>query len=183
MSRTQLIGVGLVVNKSNSLPFFSWLVFCKNLSGPPSIQSGFNLKLTKEYRASSTYTSTDFWNTKTAWKADNAVKKGTYWCSKQGAKLPVFWWISFKEQPVEIVSISFEAQYPGARFEFFASNTTKLTKAKSGRKLISGTQEEINHLDFENGQFYHHYGFKITTYGERDYVSLKNFDFFVQGKP
>ena len=146
-------------------------------SGPPSTQSGLNLKLTKTYQASSTYVNS--WNPTFDWRADKAVQQGSHWSSGPKAKVPVFWWISFKEEPVEIVSIAFEEVFPGAQFEFFASNTTK---AEGGRKLISGTQKQINHVDFENGHFYRHYGFKITKFGQLNSVTLKNFDFFVRGK-
>ena len=114
-------------------------------------------------------------------KADKALLGGGgYYCSNRNAGLPVYWWISFTETPIEIVSIQFEEMYPGAEFEFFASNTQ--TCGKEGKVLINGTQKEISGKDFDNGQYYHCYGFKITKLGANQYASLMNFQYFVLGK-
>jgi len=114
--------------------------------------------------------------------ADKAVKGGkNYWCSAENGGSPQFWWISFVEKPVEIVSIVFEEKYPGAEFEFFASETKEC--GNDGRKLINGTREMINDKKFVNGKAYHCYGLKITNLPNTKYgglASLRNLE--VRGK-
>ena len=115
-------------------------------------------------------------------KADKALLGGgRYYCSKKNAGLPVYWWISFTETPVEIVSIQFEEMYPGAEFEFFACDTKEF--CKEGRVLINGAQKDITGKDFDNGQYYSCYGLKITKLGAHQYATLMNFRYFVLGKP
>jgi len=142
---------------------------------PGSIVPGSELDLVPTYKASSTY------NTSTS--ADKAATEDGYWCSKNQASWlsTQYWWISFEGVGEEIVKITFEEQYPGAEFEFFASDTNECTE--DGRKLISGTREKINGRIFENGKLHHCYGLKITDLPEtkRGYLaSLKHFQFFVR---
>jgi len=140
----------------------------------------FNLKMTPElpkfeitYKASSSW---GFWR-----GAAKAVEEGSYWCSAAEPEMPLLWWIS-SQQPLEIVSVEFEEQYPGSEFEFFASESKEC--AKEGKKLISGNREKINGKDFSNGQSYHCYGLSVTklvktSYGEL--ASIKNFHFRIKG--
>merc|ERR550534_2760773 len=75
---------------------------------------GSESDLTIEYSASSEWSS--------SYDAGHAAEgEGAYWCSDGGDEAPLYWWISFKEKPVEIVTIMFEEKYPGAVFEFFGS--------------------------------------------------------------
>merc|ERR1719244_1587077 len=136
-----------------------------------SFQRGSNSKM--ENSASSVYRNLD------KYAANQAIVEGKYYCSEKNAGLPVYWWMSFEESPVEIVSIKFEEKdrYKGARFEFFACDAKEL--CKEGRVLIKGTQKEISGKEFYNGQNYHSYGLKITKLGANQYVSLMNFQYFV----
>ena len=116
--------------------------------------------------------------------ADKAVEasgeRERYYCSEQNAGLPVFWWLSFGDRRMKIVSIQFEEKYKGAEFEFFACDMKEF--CKEGRVLINGTQKEINGKDFDNGQYYPCYGLKITKLGAYQYASLMKFQYFVRGK-
>ena len=102
-----------------------------------------------------------------------------FWCPIKNQKKS-YWWISFKEKPVRIVSIEFEEQeYVGSQFEFFAAETEKAT---SGKLLIKGTQAEISGADFENDQSYHFYGLAVMKPKDASYASLKNFRYSILGK-
>jgi len=130
------------------------------------------LGFTRKYSASSEWSG--------SYDAGHAVEgEGQYWCSKRGAKAPLYFWISFVEKPVEIVSITFEEKYPAATFEFFATNNTEC--GKTGTELINGTREEINQKTFENGGSYYCYGLRITKLGDGgkygDLASLSKFRF------
>ena len=132
------------------------------------------------------------YNASSSWGAYSAADAvtGGYWCSARGAEPPQFWWISFEERPVEIVKIAFDEQYVGATYEFFASDTKECTT--EGRKLISGTREQINEEMFTNGKPYYCYGLNITNLptpksSVGPVASLKQFHFvfqdpFFQGK-
>ena len=73
------------------------------------MERGSELNLEMEYHASSKY------KDMAKYAADKALLGGGgYYCSNRNAGLPVYWWISFGESPVEIVSIQFEEMYPGA---------------------------------------------------------------------
>jgi len=138
---------------------------------------GSKLKVRKDYSASSVYKSY-WWGT--TYPAKLAVT-GSYWCSKKEARLPVYWWMSLSE-PVEIISIAFEEKYEGATFEFFASHVKKATNEFVRKPLIKGTRDEINDVDFENGESYRYYGLVITAFGKgKKYASLKNFQFYAKG--
>jgi len=139
-----------------------------------SIQRGSKLNLKMVNNASSVYGE--------KYAANKAIVEGGYYCSKKNAGLPVYWWMSFEESPVEIVSIKFEEKYAGAEFEFFACDDAK-ELCKRGRVLINGIQKEINGKEFDNGQNYHCYGLKITKLGAYQYASLMNFQYFVLAGP
>ena len=84
---------------------------------------------------------------------------------------------------MEIVKIKFEEEYPGAQFEFFASDTNECTE--NGRILISGTREQINGKLFANGKPYHCYGLKITNLPNTIWgrlATLKQFHFSIFGE-
>jgi len=130
------------------------------------------LDVTAKYSSSSSYSS--------SYSADKAATGG-YWCSAKNSEPPAYWWISFEEKREEIVKIGFEEQYPGAQFEFFASNTKICSHG--GWKLINGTREKINEKMFANGKRYRCYGLKITNLPTTKWgglASLKNFHFFVR---
>lgn len=120
-----------------------------------------------EFKASSEYNN--------EYGAKKAVKDG-YWSSKRNAKpLPLYWWMSFKNEPVAIVSIAFGEhwKYMGAEFEFIASDKEECDE--NGKVLIKGTQAEIYGAVFTNEQSYYCYGLKITKLGRYGYASVKNF--------
>ena len=120
-----------------------------------------------EFKASSEYNN--------EYGAKKAVKGG-YWSSKRNAKpLPLYWWMSFKNEPVAIVSIAFGEhwKYMGAEFEFIASDKEECDE--NGKVLIKGTQAEIYGAVFTNEQSYYCYGSKITKLGRYGYASVKNF--------
>jgi len=127
-----------------------------------------------KYKASST------WSRRySAAKASPRAWHYNYWCSAEGAEPPLYWWIDFEEVKVEIVRIAFGEWYPGAQFEFFASETKECSE--NGTRLISGTQEDIFGKTFANGKGYHCYGLKITNLPNTAYgplASLKDFQFF-----
>ena len=135
---------------------------------------GSNSNLPIKYKASSE------WNSN--YDAGHAVGEG-YWCSKKNAGAPLYWWISFVNEPVEIVSIMFEERYPAAEVEFFASSTREC--AKTGLVLINGTQAKINNKIFANGRSYYCYGLRFTKLGNGNrhgkLASLKKFDFHFKG--
>ena len=141
-------------------------LFCTNPTGFTT--PGYNVEL--EISATSEYSH--------SYSAEKAVRGG-YWCSKQNAQLPVFWWIWFKEEPVVIVSIMFEEIYGGAEFEFIASDTKECDE--NGKVLINGTRAMINEVEFENGQSHYCYGLKVTKLGNNNYVSIKNL-YYLPGK-
>ena len=128
------------------------------------------------YKASSTYGD--------KFSADKAATEDGYWCSESYSESPQYWWISFKKvgMGAEIVKITFEEIYPGAQYEFIASDTNECTK--TGRTLISGTQEQINGQILENGKLHHCYGLKITNLPNTKkwghLATLKRFRFFVR---
>ena len=126
------------------------------------------------YKASSTYGD--------KYSADKPATEDGYWCSERNPESPQYWWISFEKvgMGAEIAKITFEETYPGAQYEFFASDTNECTK--TGRTLISGTQEQISRQIFENGKLHHCYGLKITNVPNTHWghlATLKGFRFFV----
>jgi len=160
--------------------------------GSGSLQPGNKLYWDINLRANSTWSD--------SYAAEKAMKgEGGYWCSAKNDKAPVVWWISFKQQPVKILSIKFEEVYPGAEYEFFASDTsTTLSHQTPGfpsslvtnecdpdldRTLLKGDLNQINGAIVENGQLNRCYGLKITKLGDGGkngpLASLKNFQFFV----
>ena len=137
---------------------------------------GSNSNLPIKYKASSE------WNSN--YDADHAIHVGGgYWCSKKNAGAPLYWWISFVNEPVEIVSITFVERYPAAEVEFFASSTREC--AETGLVLINGTRADINNKIFENGRSYYCYGLRFTKLGNSKHngklASLKKFDFHFKG--
>merc|ERR1712142_609412 len=128
-----------------------------------SIVSSLTLDLNPTYSASSEWSK--------GWSADKAATAGGYWCSRRDPTTPVYWWLSIGDVEEEIVKIAFEEEEfplatdaqepPRAQFEFFASEAKACTR--NGRKLISGTRDEINEKIFANGRRYHCYGLKITN--------------------
>jgi len=141
-------------------------------SGSSANILGSESDLTIEYSASSEWSS--------SYDAGHAAEgEGAYWCSDGGDEAPLYWWISFKEKPVEIVTITFEEKYPGAVFEFFGSSTEEC--AEKGTELISGNQADIDNRQFTNGRSYYCYGLKITKLAETSsygrLASLTKFDF------
>jgi len=133
---------------------------------------GSESDLTIEYSASSEWSS--------SYDAGHEAEgEGAYWSSDGGDEAPLYWWISFKEKPVEIVTITFEEKYPGALFEFFGSSTEEC--AEKGTVLISGNKADIYNRQFPNGRSYHCYGLKITKLAESSrygrLASLTKFDF------
>ena len=152
-----------------------WSCF-KNSIGSRGNILGSESDLTIEYSASSKWSS--------SYDAGHAAEgEGAYWCSDGGDEAPLYWWISFKEKPVEIVTITFEEKYPGALFEFFGSSTEEC--AEKGTVLISGNKADINNRQFPNGRSYHCYGLKITKLAESSrygrLASLTKFDFQYTG--
>jgi len=127
---------------------------------------------TIEFSASSSWPSS-----RNSYNPSKAVQGG-YWCSKRNDPAP-FWWISFVEKPIEVVSIAFEENYSGAAFEFFASSGEECAEPKNGNVLIKGTREEISNIKFKNGQRYHCYGLRITKLAQTKnwgaLASLKKF--------
>jgi len=141
-------------------------------SGSSANILGSESDLTIEYSASSEWSS--------SYDAGHAAEgEGAYWCSDGGDEAPLYWWISFKERPVEIVTITFEEKYPGAVFQFFGSSTEEC--AEKGTELISGNQADIDNRQFTNGRSYYCYGLKITKLAETSsygrLASLTKFDF------
>ena len=126
-----------------------------------------------EFRSNSTWSDT--------YAAEEATKfKFNYWCSARGDNAPIYWQISFTEVQVQIVRVEFEEQYPGAEFQFFASNDAQ--NCNVDEVLISGTREDINGIEFENDQSYPCYGLKIIQLANtKNLASLKNFEFFLKG--
>jgi len=108
--------------------------------------------------------------------AEKAVGNTGYWCSEKYAQLPVYWWIQFKKS-MEIVRIEFEEVYEGAEFEFFGC--TDDDPSNNVTKLINGTSTDVNGKDFANGRPYDCYGLKFTKLGEKNFASIKNFQFHV----
>merc|ERR1712142_113113 len=144
--------------------------------GSTAIMLGSNSNLLIKYKASSEWSSN--------YDAGHAIHVGGgYWCSKKNAGAPLYWWISFVNEPVEIVSITFVERYPAAEVEFFASSTREC--AKTGLVLINGTQAEINNKIFANGRSYYCYGLRFTKLGNGNrhgkLASLKKFDFRFKG--
>ena len=152
-----------------------WSCF-KYSIGSSANMFGSESDLTIEYSASSEWSS--------SYDAGHAAEgEGAYWCSDGGDEAPLYWWISFKERPVEIVTITFEEKYPGALFEFFGSSTEEC--AEKGTALISGNQADIDNRQFTNGRSYYCYGLKITKLAETSsygrLASLTKFDFQYKG--
>jgi len=143
----------------------------KEVEGSSANVFGSESDLTIEYSASSKWSG--------SYDAGHAVEgEGAYWCSDGGDEAPLYWWISFKEKPMEIVTITFEEEYPGAVFEFFGSSTEEC--AEKGTVLISGNRADIYNRKFTNGRAYHCYGLKITKLAKSSYgrlASLMKFDF------
>jgi len=114
-------------------------------------------------------------------KAMKGADQPNYWCSARNGDLPIFWKISFGEVLVQIVKVEFEEKYPGAEFQFFASNDALNCSAE--KVLIRGKKENINGIKFENDQSYSCYGLEITQLvNTNDYgplASVKNFKFFM----
>jgi len=147
--------------------------YCSNDEDTSLSQSRQMVAKGSQYNASSEYSS--------SYSPDKAATGG-YWCSEKNAESPSFWWISFEQERVEIVEIRFEEKYPGATFEFFASDTKECSE--TGRLLINGTRDEINGKIFANGERYHCYGLKITNLPKTRWgrlASLKNFHFGEDG--
>jgi len=113
----------------------------------------WNRNLKREYRATSTYS--EYYAAEKAEKIQN-----NYWCSAKGDDAPIYWRIFFPEMTVQIVKVEFEEKYPGAEFEFFASNDAQ--NCNADEVLIRGNQEDINGIKFENDKSYPCYGLKIT---------------------
>lgn len=133
-------------------------------------QPSYHLQWEMEYNASSWYDgySGDY-------KAEKAVTPRWYWCSKEYATQPQYWWITLPK-PVEIVSIAFEEGYgAGGQYELLASNKSDCATNGKSLMLIKGTRDEINEKPFENGRSYSCYGFKIT---HDSYATVKDFQFF-----
>ena len=136
--------------------------------------SKWNLEM--EFRSDSTWSNT--------YAAEEATKFNlNYWCSARKDDAPIYWRISFTEVQVQIVRVEFEEEYPGAEFQFFASNDAQ--NCNMDEVLISGTREDINGIEFENDQSYACYGLKIiqlaNTKNYGPLASLKNFEFFLKG--
>lgn len=131
------------------------------------------------------YHSSSVWKDSSKYRAGRAVTGG-YWCSKRNDKAPLYWWISFEKKPVEIVEITFEEVYPGAEFEFFATDMIGGMCGESGTSLINGTQAEISGKKIENGQSYYCYGLTIrklaNTKKYGSLASMRNFHFQVRDK-
>ena len=137
---------------------------------------GSKSNLTMKYSASSEQDS--------RFSAEKAVEVGRkWWLSQKNDEAPVYWWIAFVVEPVEIVSITFAEAYPGAEFEFFASSTNKC--AKTGPVLIKGNRAEIDNKMFKNGRPYYCYGLRYTKLADSDwgykFASLRKFDFQFKG--
>jgi len=147
----------------------------EDTDGSSANMFGSESDLTIEYSASSKWSS--------SYDAGHAAEgEGAYWCSDGGDEAPLYWWISFKEKPVEIVTITFEEKYPGAVFEFFGSSTEEC--AEKGTVLINGTRADIFDRKFSNGRSYHCYGLKITKLAKSSHgrlASLMKFDFQYTG--
>ena len=76
---------------------------------------GSGLKV--EYKASSTWQNGLFGH-----EPHDAVQtRESYWSSGHKATEPVYWWMSFGEEQVEIVAVDFFLFYPGGKYEFFAT--------------------------------------------------------------
>jgi len=137
---------------------------------------GFDKLLPKwNYRASSSWSN--------GWTAEKAMKgQNKYWCSARNDNVPIYWQTSFVEVPAKIFGIKFEETYPGAEFQFFASND--VLDCNADKVFIEGTQKQINGIAFENDQFYPCYGLKITKLAKTSYYGLlatiKNFEFFFE---
>jgi len=146
-----------------------------------TIQSGSELDIRVSYHSSSV------WNNWRVFTAGRAVEGG-YWCSQRNDKAPLYWWILFKEKPVEIVEITFEEVYPGAKFEFFATNSCGAKWISVGdtarTSLLDGTQAEISGKKIDNRQPFKCYGLKITKLAKtKKYgglASVRNFHFQVR---
>ena len=80
--------------------------------------------------------------------------------------------------------VEFTEEYPGAQFEFFASNDPSNFQDIHDI-LLQGGQEDISGKQLENDQSYRCYGLKITqlantnSYGPL--ASVKNFRYHLQG--
>jgi len=140
----------------------------RGLAGPQ-----WDLKM--EFRSNSTWSDT--------YAAKEATKiQVNYWCSAKDDDAPIYWRMSFRERPVQIVKVEFEEKYSGAEFEFFASSDTQSCNAD--KVLIKGKREDISGIQLENDQSYPCYGLKVTqlanTASFGPLVSVKNFDFFLK---
>merc|ERR1712142_885867 len=150
---------------------------CKaqNIAGSASAHTTLNVQ-GMEYHTNSRWS-----NRYDAEKAMKGADQPNYWCSARNDNLPLFWKISFGEVLVQIVKVEFEEKYPGAEFQFFASNDALNCSAE--KVLIRGKKENINGIKFENDQSYSCYGLEITqlvnTNNYGPLASVKDFKFFM----
>jgi len=143
---------------------------------------GSGLKV--EYKASSTWQNGNFGH-----EPHDAVQtRESYWSSGHKATEPVYWWMSFGEEQVEIVAVDFFLFHPGGKYEFFA--TTDKEKCFSKKDADDDRRFFFEHSfseyfgntrffkrQFVNGQKYHCYGLKITNI--LTYATVESFRFYV----
>jgi len=136
-----------------------------------------------EYKASSTWQ-----NGRYGHDPHEAVQtRESYWSSGHQATEPVYWWMSFGEEQVEIVAVDFKVHYTGGNYQFFATVDKEKCFSKEdaddNRRFFFTLTEhyvaegKIFKQQFVNGQKYHCYGLKITNI--QTYATVERFRFYV----